>query len=443
MNRIPVRVRMTAAFALAMLLTLLGAFGFVYLRMRADLDDRVNERLRVRMSAAQRFTDGDKLVGVSIEDNEEIFVQLLGAGGGLLDRKGAGAESAVDHDVVLRAASATIRVERDVPGVDGRARMVVQWMREGNRVLVVGESLRDRNEALRSLASAFTVGGAAAIAVASAVGFLLAGVALRPVEAMRRRAAAVTLRDGGEGLPLPRARDEIRALGVTLNDMLERLRASYEREARFVADASHELRTPIAVVKTELAAALRAPNADAASEALVAAIDECDRLAQLAEDLLVLARSDDAAGLPVRRQHVDVAALLRRVPDRFADRVASRRRAVLVDAPEGLVAEVDPERVLQAVSNLVDNALRHGSGDITITAAQHNGALIVEVSDLGPGFSDGFAAQAFERFSRGSRTVEGSGLGLAIVQMIATAHGGDAAIVDAAQARVRLTLPLI
>ena len=153
-------------------------------------------------------------------------------------------------------------------------------------MVVVGQSLDDRDEVLAGLVAAFAIGGPLAILLASLLGYALAGSAMRPVEAMRRRAAA-----GDERLPLPAAHDEIRRLGETLNELLARLRGSIERERRFVADASHELRTPLAVLKTELEAALRSgdmgPDAHAA---ISSAIEECDRLAQLAEDLLVIAR---------------------------------------------------------------------------------------------------------------------------------------------------------
>ena len=157
--------------------------------------------------------------------------------------------------------------------------------------MVVGQSLDDRDETLAGLVASFAIGGPIAVLLASLLGYALAAAGLRPVEAMRRRAAEVSLERDGERLPLPAAHDEIRRLGETLNEMLDRLRGSLERERRFVADASHELRTPVAVIKTELEGALRAGGHDPrVREALVAAVEECDHLAQLAEDLLVLAR---------------------------------------------------------------------------------------------------------------------------------------------------------
>jgi signal transduction histidine kinase len=241
-------------------------------------------------------------------------------------------------------------------------------------------------------------------------------------------------------LPLPDARDEIRRLGETLNAMLDRLRSSYERERRFVADASHELRTPVAVIKAELESALRRAPADPElREPLAAAVEECDRLAQLAEDLLVLARSGDGA-LAVRPRRLDAAELLEHVRTRFAARAAERGRALRADAVPGLALDADELRLSQALGNLVDNALRHGEGTITLIARQAGAAVELEVADEGAGVPPGLAGRAFERFARGdeARTRGGAGLGLAIVRAIAEAHGGTAELGPDSAVRLRL-----
>ena len=297
----------------------------------------------------------------------------------------------------------------------------------------------DRDDVLGGLITAFAVGSPLAVLVASLLGYVLAGAALRPVDAMRARAAEVSLAPGDERLPLPAARDEIRRLGETLNDMLDRLSRAFERERRFVADASHELRTPVAVLKTELEGALRAgDHAPEVRAALVAAVEECDHLVQLAEDLLVMARSGDGR-LPLRPETIAVGPLLEGVRDRFTDRARERGRSIRVAAGDVHVT-ADPLRVRQALGNLVDNALRHGEGEIRLVAAAADGGVELAVDDEGPGFADDIAGRAFERFARGdeARTRGGTGLGLAIVRAIAEAHGGTARIEGAG---VRLWLP--
>jgi signal transduction histidine kinase len=225
--------------------------------------------------------------------------------------------------------------------------------------------------------------------------------------------------------------------------MLDRLRRSFERERRFVADASHELRTPVAVIKTELEGALRGGTHDPqVREALVAALEECDHLAQMAEDLLVVARSAEG-GLPVRPERLHLPDLLDRVAARFAERAAERGRAISVHAGDGQSVDADELRLGQALGNLVDNALRYGRGDIVLTSRRIRGGLELEVSDQGDGFAPGFADRAFERFARGDsgRVRDGTGLGLSIVRAIAEAHGGRAEIVPGPGATVRLWLP--
>jgi signal transduction histidine kinase len=302
--------------------------------------------------------------------------------------------------------------------------------------------LVDRDEALASVVRSFGIGGALALLLTSVSGYLIARAGLGPVEAMRRRAQQMSLTRTDDDLPLPAADDEIRRLGQTLNEMLARLRESFARESRFVADASHELRTPVAVIKTELEAAVQVgDHGPTTREGLLTALEECDRLGQLAEDLLVLARTADGH-LPVRCALVPITPLLCGVRDRFVDRASERGRAITVTGDGGR-AWVDPERVRQALSNLVDNALRHGVGVIRLHVRRRGSEIEFEVHDDGPGFPEPFVARAFERFSRGdsARMGVGAGLGLAIVDTIAAAHGGRAAIAPGQGCTVRMWLP--
>ena len=300
--------------------------------MADDLDESVGSTLEARAAAVA--ASGRAAAG-SAGDPEDGFAQRLAADGRVLDRTGAPATGALTPAELARAAAGDdVEAEREVEGVDGTARLLAE--RHGSEVVVVGQSLDDRDETLAALAGAFALGAPVAALVVALLGYGLAAVSLRPVERMRRRAEDVSLEGGPEALPLPAARDEIRRLGETLNTMLDRLRGSYERERRFVADASHELRTPVAVIKAELESALRRAPADPElREPLAAAVDECDRLAQLAEDLLVLARSGDGA-LAVRPRRIDAAELLEHVRTRFAARAAERGRELRVDAAPGL-----------------------------------------------------------------------------------------------------------
>jgi signal transduction histidine kinase len=381
-------------------------------------------------------------VGVGAgEDTEESFVQLVSRDGRVLDSVGG-----PDGPAIEVGAGDSVLEDRDVPGIEGTARVLAAPAdRPPGSVVIVGESLDDRDETLAGLAASFAVGGPIAVLAASLLGYLLAASALRPVEAMRRRAGEISLARADERLPLPVARDEIHRLGTTLNEMLGRMRESYERERQFVADASHELRTPLAVLKAELEGTLRRGDLSAeARESLGAALAETDQLAALADDLLLIARAGDR-GLDLSVERVDVRELLSQARHRFAERAVSQGRAIELDAPAALEAEVDPVRLRQAIGNLVDNALRHGTGPVELAARSHDGAVEIDVSDSGEGFPDELAGHAFERFTRGdsARTRGGAGLGLAIVAAIAGAHGGDAEILrrEGGRTTVRLRLP--
>jgi two-component system OmpR family sensor kinase len=441
-SRLPIRVRLTAAFALATLLVLAGAGLFVYLRLAADLNESIDASLDVRsraLGAAVRRAD-PAAGGGALGQPEETFAQVLAADGRVLFAAGGVRGPALRASELRAVHERAVRLERRVAGVEGTTRILARSL--GGRTVVVGQSLDDRDNALGGVVASFAIGGPLAVLLASALGYALATAGLAPVEAMRRRAAEVSLARDDERLPLPAAHDEVRRLGQTLNDMLDRLRQSFERERRFVADASHELRTPIAVVKTELEGALRTRDyGPDVRDALVAAVEECDHLAQLAEDLLVIARADEGH-LPVRREALAVRSVLEGVRDRFADRAAQLDRRISVEAPADVYVQADPLRARQALGNLLDNALRHGVGDVVLRARRTGAGVELEVAD-GGGFRSDIAGRAFERFAAadGARTGRHAGLGLAIVRAIAEAHGGAATIVPGPGATVRVWLP--
>lgn len=440
LGRLPIRARLTGGFALAMLVVIAVAAVVLYAFLREDLDDIVNTGLSSRSddvaALIRRSGTGRTAAGGSrLTDSDETFVQVLTSDGRLVDGASRLRAPALRPDEARRAARATTTIERRVPGIDGAARMLARPVRTRGQTLVVvaGVSLTDRDEALSGLVTTLLVGGPIAVLVASAIGYLVATAGLRPMEAMRRRAMRVSLDHNGERLPLPHAHDEVRRLGETLNEMIARLQASFQRERRFVADASHELRTPLSVLKIELESALRTVAHDAeVRESLVAALEETDQMTQLADDLLLIARATDGR-LPVRPEELDVGELLEHTRQRFADRAHEHGREIAVEVRGAPRARLDPLRGRQALGNLVDNALRHGTGDIRLSARQDGEAIEIEVSDEGSGFSGQLATRAFERFARGdgARSGGGAGLGLAIVRGIAEAHGGTATIVAA------------
>jgi two-component system, OmpR family, sensor kinase len=287
---------------------------------------------------------------------------------------------------------------------------------------------RTRSDVTREL----VIAGVVFVAAAGLGGYGLVRAALSPVERLRREVASVSVRNPAPGLQVPRTRDEIAALATTMNELLGRLQDALARQRALVADASHELRTPFAVLRGELELASRPGRS---REELAAAVEhaseEAARLARITEQLLFLARSDEDRIQP-RRERTDIGSLLTRSAKHAAPRATAAGVPVIVEAPSGLVVEVDPDRIREAVDNLVDNALRFApAGTPVVIAARADGpGLVIEVRDRGPGFPAEFLPHAFERFARPdtgrARSDGGAGLGLAIVSAIAHAHGGQA-----------------
>jgi heavy metal sensor kinase len=449
-TRIPIRLRVTLAFTVVMAILLTALGFFVYSRFESQLNEQVDESLRAHGDDIASLVAHRNLSrSVALLGREESFAQVLTPDGQIY----ATTPQLGDHPQLTpaeaaRAAQASFITTRDhVRSIQGEARLLARPAegRGQTYVVVVAGTLDDRNESLANLRAILLIGGPVALLLASLAGYLVSGTAFRPVEAMRRRAAETSAAEPEERLPLPEAKDELRRLGETLNGMLGRLEAALERERTFVDDASHELRTPLALHKTELELALRyAKTPEEMRAAIASAIVEVDRLSALAEDLLVLARSQQGK-LAVHLRRVRLADLLGDVRERFAARLSESGRSLVVEPANGLVVDADPVRLEQALTNLIENAIEHGAGEITLSTAKSGRELEIHVSDRGPGFPPEFLDRAFERFTRAdpARGGDGTGLGLAIVEAIAKAHRGSAhaANRDGAGADVWIELP--
>jgi two-component system, OmpR family, sensor kinase len=439
MNRLPVRLRVTVAFALAMALVLGFTGWFLYARLGAHLANALDRELSVR---------GQDLVALVVEQRRplaadqsanlvergETYAELLDPSGRVVDSTPPlGSTSLLTADELHRALRAHLFTDRArVPGLDEPSRLLATPVRRGGRtfVLVVGLTKQDREDTLGGLRDELLLAGPIALVLASIAGYALAGVSLRQVDSMRRRAAAISADTRGERLPVPASRDELSRLALTLNDMLDRLESALDRERDFVADAGHELRTPLALLRTELELALRqADTTEQLRAAVAGASAEADRLSRLAEDLLLIARADRGL-LPLRLETVDVDELFDSVVSRFSWHAEAARLSIRAnDVDQPLYG--DRLRLEQALANLVDNALRYAQGNVELSACVASGAdgrVELHVVDDGPGFPPEFLPRAFERFTRAdaARGRGGTGLGLAIVTTIATAHGGVA-----------------
>jgi len=377
MASVPVRLRVTLAFAGVMAILLAAAGVVLYTRLAAELDTTINQGLHARTADLLPAARSGRPLP---PDDEENFARVARAGDRLPDL--------------------------------GEPVRVIRTRLDASRTLVVGTTIDDRDDALKTLVILLAIGLPIMLVLASLAGYGAAAAALRPVERMRRQAAGMAEPSGR--LPVGPADDEIGRLGTTLNAMLARIEEAYGRERAFVSDASHELRTPLAILKAELELALReGRSVEELQAALRSAAEETDRLVALAEDLLVLARVEEGR-LPVRPEWLDAGTLLRRFGP--------------AHAPPGLAVRADPDRLDLALRNLVENARRYGGGRIELAAERVNRSVELHVRDDGPGFPPDFLDAAFERFTRAdpARGRGGTGLGLAIVDVIARAHGGAA-----------------
>ena len=312
-----------------------------------------------------------------------------------------------------------------------------------------GESLQAVTRAQRSVARAFALAGSLAL-VLVLIGSYLAGASVsRPLRRMARVAARVDDGDlGPRMIPSPSASREIRVLAESFNHMLDRLAVAFAHQREFVADASHELRTPLTVIagQLEVLATAAHPSADEIrrTQRLVAA--EVARTSRLVDDMLLLTRSEHQDFL--RRQAIVLEDF---IADLWATTTAGHDRSLELGRVPGAVLDADPDRLAQALRNLIDNALAHTTGPagrVSLhTEALADGWVRFTVADDGPGIPAPERERVFERFHRTDeardRVVGGAGLGLAIVQAIAQAHGGRAraARPDGDGARLVLEIP--
>ena len=400
-------------------------------------------------------------------------------------------------DAAGRVRAASIDADRLVPMLNAeqlragqRQRLVVDGRRVGMTgpvrvvtvpagspaeplTVLVAKSLTDVRHSLHVVRTLLLVGFPLLVAGLAVVAWRVVGATLRPVEALRRGAAEITDRAGPGRLPVPAARDEIQRLAVTLNDMLDRLAAARARQRAFVADAAHELRSPLTNMRTELEVARRLGDATdwpAVAEDLLA---DTERLGRLVDDLLLLARLDEQPAAPTSGAGpVELGELLRTVADRYPCPPVRLRPPAAPCWTEG-----NPGELHRVITNLVDNALRHARGEVLLTVtgptpagpvpgASTAGAVpaprragpgerayhLVTVTDDGPGIPAADRERVFERFTRlddaRARDDGGAGLGLAIVRELVRRAGGSVELADAGPGigsglRVTVRLPAL
>lgn len=399
---------------------------------------------RARDIAATVAEDGVEGVGRLDGTSERSVVQIVSGEQVLTsspDIEGEGALTA------LRPREGQVRTQtrRVAVGEDDDYSVVALGARsaEGTPVtVVVAQSLESVETSIQALRSLLLAGVPLLVLLVGGVTFVLAGRTLRPVELIRQRVAGISADQLGQRVPVPSTRDEVGRLAETMNDMLERLDSATASQRRFVSDASHELRSPLATVRTSMEVAQVHPEVTDWAGLTRIVLDETARMQGLVADMLLLARSDER-GLQLRRTEVDL--------DDLCEQEAARlRRAgvrVITDIrPVRVIG--DPDRLARVLRNLADNAARHATSTVGLRLRADEGNAVLEVDDDGPGIPPAQRERVFERFVRldesRTRSSGGTGLGLPIVVQIVHAHHGTVSIADAPSrgALFRVCLPL-
>lgn len=374
---------------------------------------------------------GDLVLGVSTDDEE--FVQILDDEG---DVVGSSPNVAGLATIAGPRPGAPVTIPArnppDVEPLDEPFLLVATDIRGAGDVeaLIVGRNLETVAEARTALTIALAVIMPLLLLVVGLVTWLVAARALSPVDAIRAEVDAISTRDLHRRVPDPPGDDEISRLAGTMNRMLERLEAGQQRARRFVSDASHELRSPVAAIRQFAEVALAHPERTAVGELAEVVLEEDARLQRLVEDLLLLTRIDEGT-IPHPTGAVDLDDLL--LEDAARLRATTDLKIDVRSVSAGRVIG-DAEQLERLIRNLTDNAARHARGVIRLSLQEVDGRTILCVDDDGIGVAPAERERVFQRFVRldaaRDRDSGGSGLGLSIVREVATFHGGSVRILD-------------
>ena len=444
--RLPIRARMTAWYVILLAAIIVAVGAFLVLRLRSDLTEAVDRTLH---PAAAQIADGYRAEGApeavdvarSVLTGERPAAQILDPSGRVAVSVGDPVArtpmlTRADAAAVLRGGELTRTVE--LGRADQRFRLVARpTSRRGQRqVAVAAESMGSVDRSVRRVLVLLLIAGPAALLATALGGWWLARRALRPIDRMTARAAAIDLDRIDDRLVVPDTGDEVAHLATTLNAMLDRIGQGIEEQHRLVADASHELRTPLAAMRSEIDVSLRADDLPPAARAVLeSAREEVDRMTRTVDDLLVLASLDEGR-LELLAEPLDLHDVVAHAVASLDTLAHTRGVSLSVDGPAAM-AVGDADRLGHAVRNLVENAIKFSpeGGEVVATTWAADGEVGVTVRDQGPGVAPEVRERIFDRFFRAdparTRSTGGGGLGLAISREIAVAHAGRVWVDDA------------
>jgi two-component system, OmpR family, sensor kinase len=441
MLRLPIRARLTAWYALFLAAILVGLGAFLVLKLRSDLRSPIDREIRASVAALRQSYTKEGAAG--FRETAAAALHRGGPAAQVLDGFGRviasyGGDLAQDPMLDTGSIRAVLEgrrllVDQNLGDAGQPFRVtalpISVTSRRVGRIVVVGESLQGANEAVRKILILLLIAGPIALAAAALAGWWIVRGALLPVDRMRRNAEQIGIDQLHERLAAPNPQDEVGQLAATLNAMLDRLQSGVEARRRLVADASHELRTPLAAMRAELDVSLRDKDLSDAERATLESVrEDVDRISRTVDNLLTLALADDAR-LELKLGPVALDELVRGAVSSL-HALAETSGVRLRPAGQPCSARADSQRLHQALTNLIENAIKFTApgGEVVVSSWRRGDEVGLTVTDDGVGIPAEAAAQVFDRFFRAdpsrSRESGGSGLGLAICYEIATAHGG-------------------
>jgi signal transduction histidine kinase len=444
LHNLGISARSAAVSAIVVLVALaVASAGFVavlYQSLLEGVDDATAGRVRHIAEALQSNSPGDLDNDLLTTNQRVVAIQLIAPDGKVVKRSGSAPATPLipvtQFDLNLRHMS-----DDAVPNDDMRVSGQRVNTSSGEYTVLVGGGSEAVEATARTVALLLAVGAPIIIAVAAAATYGLVRRSLKSVDAIRSRVAEISTSDLAERVPVPSSRDEIAALAVTMNEMLSRIEAGHRTQQRFLGDASHELRSPLATIISGLEAAEAHPELLDADLAINTLLPEAQRMRLLIEDLLLLARADEQS-LILRKDQVLLGDLAEVEVNR-----APRDAGCTIHTDISAVCFIgDPVAVSRVIRNLVDNAVRHAKSRVDIHVDSRDGDAIITVSDDGRGIPPAERARVFERFVRldsdRARSSGGTGLGLAIVAEVVAAHGGTVTIDDRPGGGTKITVAL-
>jgi two-component system, OmpR family, sensor kinase len=447
-----VRGRLTLFWVAALAGALIVVGGLIYALLARALYSRIDDNLQAVIEIAttslandlaegQDYADAARSTAAELSSRQQM-VSIYGTDSRLLAEGGRDEDLEVVLPVLdtIPSTGAMLTTILEARDDDDRHRLAMgRVLIPGERaeyIVVAGSSLEPTDEELESLRGILAYVVPIALVLAGAGGWFLAREGLSPIARMAERAGKIGAEDLSARLPVINPRDELGLLARTFNDLLHRLETSLTQQRQFMADASHELRTPVTTTRTAAAVALQQSHRDEQEyrETLAIVEQQTTRLSRIVEDMFTLARAD-AGSYPVRMAPMYLDEIVEEVV-RAARVIATTRQITIeLQTPQSAVFTGDEDLVRRLIANLVDNAVRHArvSGFVRIALENRNGGYSITVSDDGPGVPLEAQPHIFERFYRAdaarTTTDGGAGLGLALARWTARVHDGDVALV--------------